>query len=113
MTRPTVTGAIGDEIWIVAEDGHPQWQSSEARVWTLPGISGAPSVNSAPSTSSTWRTVPRERDSGAVTDADDPISLEVIVWRDVAGEWTEVARESGTIASGDAFELVSLGRRRG
>jgi len=99
-----VTGAIGDEIWIVVEDGHPQWQFSEALVWTLAQIPGAPSIN--PATINLIYVGGQYRLSAganAVTDVDDPISIEAIVWRDVAGEWTEIAREIDSIASGAAF----------
>ena len=40
----TVAGAVGDEIWMVVEDGHPEWLTAERLVWTLPVIPGAPSV---------------------------------------------------------------------
>jgi len=110
----TVAGALGDEIWLVAEDGHPEWLSTEAQVWTLPQISGAPVVDLAADDlvyagGAYHLAIP----AGAVTG--DPAPLEVVaqLWRFDGASWSAVGGASASTASGEQGELELIGGAEG
>jgi hypothetical protein len=110
----TVAGAIGDEIWLVAEDGHPEWQVAEALIWTLPQIPGAPTVGLGAGDlvfygDAYHLIVP----AGTITDSDGPLTLELVAWRQISGEWIQVATASRSFSSGDAFDMEIAGGAEG
>lgn len=105
-----IEGAVGDEIWLIAADGHPLAEQAEALASVLPEIDGAPVValdedNLGFTQGDYLLAVP----AGAVTDPDGPLSLEVSLWRLEAGVWSEVGSSQASLASGEAAEIPMSG----
>ncbi|NOZ78384.1 MAG: hypothetical protein GXP48_04225, partial [Acidobacteria bacterium] len=110
----TIGGAEGDEIWLVAEDGHPVWQSAEEQVWTLPHITGAPSIDSGGLSFSydgvQYRLVIA---SNALSDPNGPLSLDAKVWRQSGDQWNLVDEQTAQIDSGAATNVPFSGAAEG
>ena len=102
-----VDGAVGDEIWLIAEDGHPEWLATEVHIWSLPQISGNP-VLSISEDNLVWTGAGFElvAPAGAITGAADPLTLEVRVWRADGDGWVEIGAASTTMTSGEAVDLA-------
>ena len=103
----TIAGAIGDQVWLVAEDGHPDWLAAEVQVWTLPQIPDAPIVTLSQSNlvfdGSEFHLT---ADSGKVTGDPGPLQLVAHVWHDDAGQWQHVGDIDTSLASGDPIDLA-------
>ena len=109
-----VDGVVGDEIWLVVEDGHPDWQGAEALVWTLPPIPGAPQILLDPYQ---LRWVDNqyllEIFENDITDRDEPLTLEVVVWRETEGDWIQVQTSTRGMASGEPLSVPLPGGEEG
>ncbi len=105
-----VEGAVGDEIWLVVEDDHPEWRVGEALIWTLPTIPDAPVVTIDES-QLVWADGQHlltilEND---ITDPDEPLTLEAVVWREIENSWVQVYSDFRSIASGEALDVALPG----
>ena len=110
----SVTGAVGDEIWLVVEDDHPDWLVAETLVWTLPPIPGAPQISLDPYqlgwVDNQYLLAVFESD---ITDPDEPLTFEVEVWRQVGDDWILVHTDSRSMASGEAVDVALTGGEQG
>jgi hypothetical protein len=109
-----VDGIVGDEIWLVVEDDHPDWLAAEVLVWTLPPIPGAPEISLSPYqlrwVESQYLLEIHEND---IDGADDPLTLEVTLWRDSGTGWSQVHSEARVMASGEALSVPLPGGEEG
>jgi len=103
----TIAGAIGDQIWLVAEDGHPDWLAAEVQVWALPQIPDAPTVTLGQANlSSQGDRYNLTAGAGAITGDPGPLQLVAHVWHDVAGQWQHVDDAGTSLTSGDPIDLA-------
>jgi hypothetical protein len=102
----TIEGAVGDQIVIVAEDGHPDWQASEGLVGSLTEIPMAPAVSLGQANlvldSGTYRL---SAAADVIIGDYPPFALWIEVWRASDGVWSQVSTASATVAAGDSLEL--------
>ncbi len=110
----SIQGAVGDEIWLVVGDQHPQSTESEQIIWALPQADGSPSI-----TLSEENLIYLDGDyrlripAGGVIDPDGPVDLFVSLWRALPGGWVEVGETAATILSGNATDILLPGGLQG
>ena len=105
-----VQGAVGDRIYFVAEDGHPDWQTASRQIWTLPHISGAPNLTAGQlvlrNDVGTYRLVVV---AGAITGSPGPLALDAQVYHNDGEAWTQVGGGSASITSGEGADVILSG----
>lgn len=110
----TVDGAIGDQLYLVATDFHPEPLTGEVLVLTLSALPQAPQIY-------TSRLGYSDQPDGlhlygtysAVTDPDGPITVEARCWRADGDEWLEISTATTSITTGSVFDVLLPGARDG
>ncbi|MCP4546768.1 MAG: hypothetical protein GY835_09930, partial [bacterium] len=110
-----VGGALGDEIFIVAEDDHPDWQASEALIWSaLPVLPGAPQVDlGADDLIYSGGQYHLAINAGAITGEHDPATVAATVWRPDDTEWLRISDQSTQITFAQAATLALANGQEG
>ena len=109
-----VAGAIGDEIWLWVEDGHPIPAETSARVWTLPQVPGAPMVDlGGDDLAYRGNMYHLDIPAGAVYDPDGPLTISTTLWREVESEWIQIFTDATSMASGEALDVPLIGGQEG